>query len=256
MSGRTHATATGLLLLAAIAAAAPVARAEDEVEIHARVVVDSTVLRSGPGASFRRVWVAERGDVFPVRERATRGYWFRVELPDGTYGWIQGDTVYNHEVGEGDGGAFLPWLFAPPPLPEASGELAVTAGVLGGGGTMAARPAILLAPQFGFELTALASVATGGRLLVAAAGPIVNVFPKSPIVPFVVAGGGVAVSDPNADTFLLEAGTTHALYGGGGLRFGFRYRLTLRIDVRAWAFYEADRYVAREEISGGLTVFF
>ena len=105
--------------------------------------------------------------MFEVEARASRGYWFRVELPDATDAWILGDAVYVHEVGddEGAGGRFLPWLFAPPPLPDATGELAVAFGVLGSGGLMALRPSILIVPTFGIEITAAASVSSGGRLL-------------------------------------------------------------------------------------------
>ena len=46
------------------------------------------------------------------------------------------------------------------------------------------------------------------------------------------------------------------LYGGGGLRFGFRYRITFRIEARGYAFFDENRIVALEEITGGLTVFF
>ena len=46
------------------------------------------------------------------------------------------------------------------------------------------------------------------------------------------------------------------LYGGGGLRFGFRYRLTFRIEARGYAFFDEDRVTALEEITGGFTVFF
>lgn len=241
---------------------APTTPDSSDVQLYARVIVDSTVMRSGPGYSFRRVHVAHRGDVFPVVERANRGYWFRVQLPDATYGWVMGEAVYNHEVSdeEASAGRFLPWLFAPPPLMQASGEIAVSFGVIGSGGAyggfFAARPSFLLSPAFGVELTAGASVSQGGRLLFAGAGGIVNIFPESPIVPFVVVGGGGVVSDPNADTFLLRSGTKLMTYGGGGLRISFRYRVTLRLEARAYALYDQNRLVAEEEYSGGLTVFF
>lgn len=258
-----------VVLFATVAGAPATTRAGDideEVGLYARVIVDTSGIRSGPGASYRRVHVAERGEVFPVRARATRGgYWFQVELPDGTTGWILGDAVYNHEVSEEEatGGRLLPWLFAPAPIPTAVGELSVTFGVLGktfgldgNGGLMAVRPTVYLDPTFGIELGAAASVSRGGRLFIGTVGGLTNLFPESPVVPYVVVGGGGAQSDPNADTFLLESGQTLVAYGGGGLRFGFKYRLTLRIDARAYAFFEPDRYVAQEELGGGITVFF
>jgi len=262
-SGRWGAAAISALLLVLSSTAA---WADDDVEPYARIIIDTAVMYSGPGTSYRRVYVAERGEVFPIRARSPRGgYWFQVVLPDATTGWVLGDTVYVHEVSddEASGGRFLPWLFAPPPLPTATGELSVSAGVLGrtfgttsGGGFMAVRPAFYIQPTFGIELTGAASVSTGGRLFIGAIGGIVNIFPRSPIVPYVVAGAGFAQSDPNADTFLLESGGTGVVYGGGGLRFGFRYRLTIRVEARAYAFYKPDLYVAQEELSGGITVFF
>ncbi len=255
-----------LALLGTILGATP-ARADDEPEPFARVIVDSTVIRSGPSSSFNRVYVAERGEVFRIRQRATRGgFWFQVELPDGTLGYILGDTVYVHEVSdeEASGGRFLPAIFAPPPLATALGEIAVVGGVMGpsfgfngnAGGFMTIRPTFYLVPEFGVELGLGASVSEGGRIFMGMIGGIVNVFPNSPIVPYLVVGGGYGLSDPNADTFLLTSGDTSIVYGGGGLRIGFKYRITLRIEARAYAFFQPDLYVPQEELSGGATVFF
>lgn len=227
--------------------------------VFARVIVDRTELRSGPGASYQRVRVAERGDVFRVASRSSTGYWFQVELADGTFAWIHGDTVYNHQVAreQATGGRFAPDVFAPPPLPSAAGELAVAFGVLGlTNGFMAVRPAINVAPELELELNLAGSVGDFGRLLIGSGGPLINIWPRSPVVPFVTVGGGFAVSDPNADSFLLDSGIVGVLYGGGGLRFGFRHRITFRIEARAYAFFDENRIVAMEEISGGLTVFF
>jgi hypothetical protein len=221
----------------------------------ARILVDATPMRSGPGPAFRQVGTARRGEVYPIRQRASMGYWFEIERPDSTVAWVLGDAVYVHDEGA-EATHFLPRLFAPPPLPDARGEVAMTFGALGGGGFMAARPSYLLQPAAGLELTAAASVSRAGRILIGGVGGIVNLAPRSPIIPYVAVGGGLAHSDPNADTFLLQSGTVGMLYGGGGLRFAFRYRLILRVEVRAYAFIEPDRYVTDEEYSGGLTVFF
>ncbi len=233
--------------------------AADDLELYARVIVDSTPLRSGPSSAYRRVGVALRGETFLVRRRSTRGYWFQIERPDGTLAWIMGDAVYNHEVGEddeGEGSLHRSRVFAPPPLLEAHVEIATDFGVLGGGGFMAVRPTLFIAPEVGIEVTGAASVSRAGRLLMAGIGGVVNIFPRSPVVPFLAVGGGVAFSDPNADTFLLQSGSTAMLVGGGGLRFGFRQRITLRLEVRTYVFFEPDRYVTQEEYSGGLSVFF
>src|SRR5262249_49191211 len=150
---------------------------------------------SGPGGAFRGVRTARRGDVFPIVERGTRGYWFRVELPDATFAWISGDAVYAHELSgeQAHGNRFLPDVFAPPPLPQAGGELSFGFGVLGiktPAGWMSIRPAIYLAPEFGIEATLAAAVGEGGRLMIGTLGGIINVFPDSPVVPFLALGGG------------------------------------------------------------------
>jgi hypothetical protein len=247
--------ALGVTAIALALQPAPCAAA---AQPYARVIVESTAVRAGPGLGFRSVYLAQRDQVFPIHARSTQGYWFQIELPDSTRGWIEGDTVYNHEVSsdEAHGGRFLPWLFAPPPLPGAHGEVAITAGMLARGGMLAVRPAVMLDPAFGFELTGAAAVATGGRLLLMTLGPIVNVFPRSPVVPFATIQGGVTASSPNADTFLLRSGGIATMSAGIGLRIGFRYRLTLRLEARSYEFFEPNRTVSEQELSAGLTVFF
>ena len=121
---------------------------------------------------------------------------------------------------------------------------------------IAVKPSVLLEPAFGFEFTGAAVVARGGRLLLASAGPIVNLFPTSPIVPFATLQGGVTASSPNADTFLLTSGAIATASAGFGLRIGFHHRLTLRIETRTHVFFEPDRMLAEEEFCAGLTVFF
>lgn len=238
------------------------ARAQDheavQAEVYARVIVATAAVRSGPSTTYRSIYTAHRDEVFPVRGRASSGYFFRVQLPDATEGYIQGDAVYNHEVSEqrAADGRFLPSVFAPPPLPGAHGEIALVGGALGSGGLLAVRPTWLLDPSFGIEVTAGASVARGGRLLLLLAGPVVNLFPRSPVMPFATLSGGVVGSSPNADTFLLKAGSVSALCAGAGLRIGFRYRLTLRLEARSYVLFEADRYLREEEFSAGLSVFF
>lgn len=235
----------------------PLMAAAEDSAVYARVVVDATAVRAGPGASYREVYHARRDQVFPLRARARSGYWFAIELPDGTTGFIRGDVVYNHEVSdaEASSGRFLPQVFAPPPLMAANGEIALQGGALGNGGLIALRPTWLIAPSFGIEATGAAAVASGGRLFLAMVGPVVNLFPTSPVVPFFNLAGGIVASRPNSDTFLLKAGNLTGLSAGVGLRIGFRYRLTLRLEARSYVFFETDRYVREEELSAGLTVF-
>jgi hypothetical protein len=248
-----------MLVLCLLAVSAAHARADDagETTVYARVVVDWAAIRAGPSATYRQVYTAHRDDVFPVRSRSSSDYWFRVELPDGTTGFIRGDLVYNHEVSDSEahGGRFLPAIFAPPALLSAHGEIALLGGALGSGGLIALRPTWLLDPSFGIEATGGVAVARGGRLFLAMLGPVVNLFPRSPVVPFFSIAGGLVASSPNADTFLLRAGSVTGLSAGVGLRIGFRYRLTLRLEARSYVLFETDHYVREEEFSAGLTVF-
>jgi hypothetical protein len=259
MDRRRSSMTKAALALCAMAALLPaVARAQPAAQPYARVIVENAPVRSGPGPTFRRLHIAQRGEVFPIEARSTQGYYFLIELPDSTRGYISGESVFTFEVaGEAESDErFMSFLFAPPPIPGAAGEVAVTGGVLGSGGMIALRPSLLLDPAFGVELNAMAVVAPGGRLWVATAGPIFNLLPHAPIVPFATLQGGVTASSPNADTFLLGSGSIATLSAGAGLRFGFHYRLTLRIEARVYAFFEPDRFVSQEEFSAGLTVFF
>jgi uncharacterized protein YgiM (DUF1202 family) len=233
------------------------AQKDGEAEVFARVVVETAALRTGPGATFQLVRVTKQGETFPVRQRATRGYWLRVELPDGTLAYVQGDAVYVHEVKERSRAQrALGKVFAPAPLLAAKAEIALSLGALGSSGFMAVRPVWLLAPSFGFEANLAASVGSTGRLFMGGAGGVVNIFPSWPIVPFLAAGGGAVYASPNADSFVLKEGTRSMIYAGGGLRFGFRYRIILRAEGRAYVFFNENQLVATQEISGGLSAFF
>lgn len=248
----------GLLALLACSHQLPASNAAAQpASVYARVLVDSAAILAGPDESYREIRSARRDALLPVHTRAPHGDWLEVELPDATTGFIRGETVYVTTVSdeEAQRGRFLPSVFAPPPLLEAHGEVALVGGVLGGGGLIALRPSYLLSPSFGIEATAAATVAQGGRLLIAMLGPFVNLFPEAPIVPFFNVAGGVIASSPNADTFLLRSSSLVGMSAGAGLRIGFRYRLTLRLEARSYVFFETDRYVREEELSAGLSIF-
>ena len=63
-----------------------------------RVIAEEASVRTGPGFGYRSVYRANQGEVLTVIGRATHDHWFRVELPDGTYGWILGDEVFPLDV--------------------------------------------------------------------------------------------------------------------------------------------------------------
>jgi hypothetical protein len=228
----------------------------DSDDTYARVVTTSAALRAGPGPGFRILQTARRDDTFRVQGRAAAGYWLELELAGGGRAYVQGDAVWLFDSGERPVERTGWGIFAPPPLQHASGELAFCFGALSGSGFLAVRPSWLLAPSFGFEANLGASVGSLGRLFLIGAGGIVNLFPSWPVVPFVVAGGGTVRAAPNSDAFIFESGGRSMLYGGGGLRFGFKHRLILRVEARGYTFFDADRRIAQQEISGGLSAFF
>ena len=87
-----------------------------------RVISEIAEVRTGPGFSYRTVHIAPRGETLRAVRRANRDYWFQVQLPDGTYGWVLGDQVLalnvDPTVDEPPGffARIADWLFAPPPL--------------------------------------------------------------------------------------------------------------------------------------------
>jgi hypothetical protein len=228
-----------------------------EEESWGRVIVERTAFRSGPGPSFRQIGVARRGEAYRIVRRGTRGYWWEVERPDGTHAFVLGDTMLVYALGDSPGEPPRQLrIFAPAPIPDATGEMAILLSWLDGSGLIALRPSFLIAPEFAFEVDLDAAVSRAGRLFMAGIGGIVNLAPTLPVVPYLVGGGGIAYSAPNADSFLLDRGVIGMLYGGGGFRFCFKQRITLRVEARMRSFFEPDRYVVKPEVGGGITVFF
>jgi hypothetical protein len=236
------------------------ARADDA---YVRVLTQKAAVRSGPGADYRMVHQAARGDVMPVLERGTRGYWFLVALEDGTKGWILGEEVAPFDVGDDNPGLFTRIgraikgaLFAPSPVPYANVELAFSAGSLGGEGVFLFRPAFFLDQYLAIELWAGDSPTGQEDVYLAGGGWTLRLAPGAAIGPFVSAGLGVARFSPKADSFALMARTDAALSVGGGFEITFKKRITLRADFREWVYFDRSASSDAQEYSGGLAIFF
>src|SRR5262249_58084841 len=88
-----------------------------------------------------------------------RAYWFKIELADGTTGWIVGDLVFPFEVGPpGDEGVFVRMgqaikgaILGPSPVGYASVGLSFSAGLLDGEGMFVLRPSWLIDPYWALE---------------------------------------------------------------------------------------------------------
>lgn len=255
------ATATATALLAALLLAPLPARAEEEMLV--RVIAEQAAAHTGPGFGFRVIYVAARGEVLPVIGRATQDHWFRVQLPDGTFGWILGDQVFPLDVdtsGEGRRPSF--WrrmndaIFSPSPLLDGRIGLTFSAGVLGGDGMFLFRPALVLEPHVVLE--GFVGETVGDQVDVIYYGGGVNVFlwPTSPVTPFAAAAGGRADGRRKADQFAIREGTFSMINVGGGLIIALKKRLTIRGDVRHYVIFNADHTQRIQEFSGALSVHF
>jgi hypothetical protein len=246
-------------LLGVLAVARPAA-----AETFVRVITQRAHVRTGPGATFRSMFLAERGNVLAVKERGTKGYWFRVELEDGTTGWIFGEQVIPFEVVEEEepgaftraGRAIRRAILGPSPLPYADVELSFSAGALGGEGLFLFRPAWLVDPYFALEAFAGESPRKQETLLLAGIGWTLRLAPGAPIGPYLHAGVGAGHFQPKEDAFTLEPRTLMTISAGGGFEITLKKRITLRLDFRNWTFFDQDEGANAQEYTGGLAVFF
>ena len=238
------------------------ARAEDD-EALVRVTAEQAPVRTGPGFAFRAVYVASRGEVFPVTERATRAHWFRVRLPDGTSGWILGDEVFplDLEAADDHRGPSL-WhrigeaIFSPSPLLGGRIGLSFSAGVIGHDSAFLFRPAFLVEPHFALEGFLGETVGSQIDVTYYGAGPNVFMFPSSPVTPFLGALIGGASSRPKADDFAVPTGSYTIVNVGGGLLVALKKRITLRGDVRHYVLFDPNHTQRSQEYTGGFSVVF
>jgi len=252
--------------LAAIAVVAVIvgAPASAGADAYLRVIAQRAPVHTGPDAHYRTVYNAERGDVFPVLERGTRGYWFRIELEDGTTGWVYGELVSPFEVVGNHKPDVLvrAWhavrrtLFGPSPVGYSNVSIAVSAGSLGNEGIYLLRPSWLVDPYWAIEGFFGLGPHLAEDLFLGGAGFTLRFDPGAAIRPYLNVGAGVAWLRPKADNFLDQQHALMALAAGGGLEMTFKKQITLRFDFRNWILFDADQGSSAQEYSGGLAVFF
>jgi hypothetical protein len=247
--------------LALVAAAAAPARAEEEALV--RVLADEASVHTGPGFSFRVIYIAPRGEVLPAIGRSTTDNWFRVQLPDGTFGWLLGDQVFPLDVdaSEEHRGPSI-WkrmgdtVFSPSPLLEKRISLTFSAGLLGGDGMFLFRPSVMLEPHVTLE--GFVGESVGNQLDVFYYGGGFNAFvwPQSPVTPFLSAAGGGAKGRKKADQFTINAGHYGMVNVGGGLMVALKKRVTLRGDARHYVVFDPNHTQRLQEYSGALSIAF
>jgi hypothetical protein len=242
------------------------AAAAEQPDAFARIVVDQTELRSGPGVSFRSVVTAHRGDTFALDGRQGGGYWLRVLLEDGRPAYVVGEHVQPFAVRETDEKKPpRPGLFAPPPLQGAHAGFALLGGVFNAPdkdnkfqqyGYLEIRPQVVLHPTFAIEGFFGDGLTADGAQLVYGGGPSVYLFPSWFVCPFMsVAGGGISVF-PNEGNFVLTREDKFLLRAGGGLMLALRWRILVRLEVDNLTIFASDSYKNAQIFMGGLGVYF
>lgn len=253
--------AARLALIVALLVAAPGVAA---AEAYLRVIAQQASVYSGPGAGYREVYVAERNQVFTVLERGGRDYWFKVELEDGTSGWILGDLVFPFEVGPPAqpgvftrmGRAIKGALLGPSPVAYADVGLSFSAGILDLEGVFLLRPSWLVDPYWAIEGFAGLSPRAEKDIFLSGLGFILRLVPGAVIGPYVGISLGAAYIRPKADNFVDEEETLMALGAGGGIEITFKKQITLRLDARNWSLFDQNQASNGQEYSGGLAIFF
>ena len=259
-------SARSLLLVATLGLTAALALlpAQASAEAYLRVIAQRAPVHSGPNASYREVYYAARGQVFQVLERATRDYWYKIELDDGTTGWIVGDMVFPFEVAPpGDEGVFVRMgqaikgaILGPSPVGSASVGLSFSAGLLDGEGMFLLRPSWLIDPYWALEGFAGLSPRAEKDIFLGGLGFVLRLVPGAVIGPYASLSTGAAHIRPKVDNFVDKQETLMALSAGGGLEITFKKQITLRLDARNWSLFNENHASNGQEYSGGLAIFF
>lgn len=230
---------------------------------YVRVIAQKAPVHSGPAGSYRTVFIAERGNVFQVLERGSRDFWYKVELDDGTSGWILGDVVFPFDVGPEDAGVFTRMgrairraILGPSPVAYANVGLSFSAGVLDKEGLFLFRPSWLIDPYWALEGWAGLSPRATKDVFTGGLGFVLRMAPGAVIGPYAAVGIGAAYTRPKADNFVDKEETLMALSAGGGIEITFKKQITLRIDARNWSIFDENKTANGQEYSAGLAIFF
>jgi hypothetical protein len=245
-------------------AVAMLAAGRVDADAYLRVIAQRASVRSGPGSGYREIYIADRGQVFQVVERATKEYWFKVELDDGTHGWILGDMVFPFEVGDNDepgvftrmGRAIKGAILGPSPAPYANVGLSFSAGLLDREGVFLLRPSWLIDAYWALEGFAGLSPRSEKDVFLGGLGFVLRLAPGAVIGPYAGIGLGAAHIRPKADNYVDPKETIMALGAGGGLEITFKKQITLRLDARNWTMFDENHSNNGFEMSAGLAIFF
>src|SRR5262249_23363757 len=140
-----------------------------------------------------------------------------------------------------------PGFFAPPPLAEARGGVAILGGTLDEttsrgtrNGYLEIRPALVLAPTIAFEPVAGLALTENGNQLLYGGAFTVHLAPEWAIEPYGMLGLGGMTTFPNVDQFVLRKETVWAARAGGGLLLALRLRILVRLEASNLTFFTED----------------
>lgn len=233
-------------------------------DAYLRVIAQKASVRSGPSNGYREVAIVTRNQVFGVLERGTRDFWFKIELEDGTSGWILGDQVFPFEVGEEEqpgvfrrmGRAIRRAILGPSPVPYANVGLSFSAGVFEREGVYLLRPSWLIDPHWALEAHAGLSPRSDTSVYLGGLAFVLRMVPGAVINPYATVALGAAHIVPKADNFVDMEQTLMSLGAGGGLEITFKKQITLRLDARNWTIFDENVSSNAQEYTGGLAIFF
>ena len=233
-------------------------------DAYLRVIAQKASVYSGPGTGYRELATVDRNQVFQVLERGTRDYWFKIELDDGTAGWIVGDMVFPFEVADEEqpgaltrmGRAIKRAILGPSPVPYSTVGLAASAGILDGEGVFLLRPSWIIDPYWALEGFAGLSPRSEKDVYLGGLAFVLRLAPGAVIGPYASIGLGAAHISPKADNYVDPRETLMALGAGGGLEITLKKQITVRIDARNWTLFNENHSNNGQEYSGGLAIFF
>ena len=244
------------LAIACVFASSP-AKAAEEEDAFARVIVADTDLRAGPGVSHRVIYHAHRGETFLIQTRETSGFWLQVAMPDGRTAFVLGDTVEAVAVSEDAPDApAKPGFFAPPALQSARGGFALMGGTYDRDGYVELKPAFVLAPAIAFEpFIGLALKADSRRVVYGLAGTL-NLAPDWAIAPFVTLGAGGMHEQPKDEASVRLKRNWFQARAGDGVLISLRWRVLFRLEASNMVLYTEDAYQNVQTYIGGLGTYF
>jgi hypothetical protein len=254
------------LVLGTLLGAPSLASAEERPEAFARVVVDEVELRSGPGATFRVIGTAHRGETLALDGRQGEGFWLRIVTDDGRIAYVLGAQVEPFAVrpGESDKPS-RPGLLAPPPLRGTIAGFNIVGGVLRipiadgsfrGFGYMEFIPQIVLHETVTLNGFLGAALTADGAQMFYGGGATINIAPSWPICPFVGLGVGELRVLPNADSFVLKKESLYMARAGGGFMLALRGRILTRFEVTNASLFTTEGLKNAQTFSFGLGAYF